>query len=229
MVGNERPNVYAYHERFVAFCFCRTCLDFLDAADGEDSLMLSTHVGQLPRHQYVWVDSDFTHEKPIGFVPAVWFGLVSYPGRAWGCTVMLECGAIYRALPPHALAFSDSPEIYWPVQMAQRWDCYGWNFTAHIYDYLDGLDCRVRIELDCPVRIERYTELDGQYLFSVAPVGDAFSAYPEQAKEFTFVRLDNDRLTVQPTNNLLFTEKSFTRDVGWPTDLQRQSKVYHAE
>lgn len=62
-------------------------------------------IGQLPHHQYVHVDTAFTHKAPeVSSTPAVWFGLVSYPGRAWGCTVLLESGAVYRNLPLHALA-----------------------------------------------------------------------------------------------------------------------------
>ena len=44
---------------------------------------MNTVIGSLPKHQYVWVDSRFTHKDPVGFVPAVWFGLVSHPGRTW--------------------------------------------------------------------------------------------------------------------------------------------------
>ena len=36
---------------------------------------ISTVTGQLPRHQYVWIDTNFTHKEPHGFIPAVWFGL----------------------------------------------------------------------------------------------------------------------------------------------------------
>ena len=68
---------------------------------------LFTASGSLPRHQYVWVDGTFMGSE--GWHPAVWFGLHSQPGRAWGCTILLECGAIYRDLPLHALAFQ--PEV----------------------------------------------------------------------------------------------------------------------
>lgn len=178
-------------------------------------------VGELPRHLYVFVDTAFTHRKSQGWMPAVWFGLVSYPARAWGCTVMLECGAIYRNLPPHALAFSENL-VPWSIKDAQTWDCYGERFTALEYSYLAGLDVVARANGQ---------EHAGEYLFTVAPIGDGFSAYPEQAKEFSFIRLDNGRLTIQPTNNLLFRERSFTLpgDAAWPKELKRQTEVWHCE
>ena len=183
---------------------------------------ISTVTGQLPRHQYVWIDTTFTHKEPHGFIPAVWFGLVSMPGRTWGCTVMLECGAIYRNIPPHAISFSQTPkEAVWTEKDAQRWDCYGNQFHAHIYNYLDALECKVRTN---------DKELIGEYLFSVAPVEDAFSYYPEQAKEFTFVKLKNDRLTIQPTDFTLFNEKSFTDGkMEFPKGVKRQTKIHHCE
>lgn len=184
--------------------------------------MISSHVGQLPRHLYVWVDTKFTHEEPSGFVPAVWFGLVSYPGRAWGCTVMLESGAIYRNLPAHAIAFDQEADSFWEPRRAQTWDCYGYEFTAHEYDYLRGLDCLVKLATG--------DELMGEYLFSVAPIGDGFGAYPEQAKEFTFIRLENNRLTIQPTNHIVFRERSFTgKYLAFPKGLKRQTEIWTAE
>lgn len=179
-------------------------------------------VGELPRHLYVWVDTQFTHAKPIGFVPAVWFSLVSYHGRMWGCTVLLESGAIYRNLPPHALAFDKAPEPVWTAQDAQTWDCYGEEFSTICYRYLDGLKVKAR---------SNRREHLGEYLFTAAPIGDGFSANPEQAKEFTFAALDNGRLTIQPTNQVLFEERSFTRnaDMKFPSDLRRQTDIYQCE
>lgn len=178
--------------------------------------------GQLPRHLYVFVDSRYTHCNPCGFVPAVWFALISYPGRLWGCTIMLESGAIYRNLPPHALAFTKAPKKLWTPQQAQRWDCYGRHFTTIEYDYLAGLECRARAAK------QTYA---GEYLFSVMPLEDAFSAAPDQAKEFTFVKLNNGRLTIQPTNHTVFRERSFTNNpkLMMPDNLQRQTEVYTAE
>jgi hypothetical protein len=183
--------------------------------------MRNTLIGEIPRHLYVWVDSRHTHKEPCGYVPAVWYGLVSYPGRAWGCTVMFESGAVYRNLPAHAIAFSNQPVGKWTEQDAQTWNCYGWDWSAVEYSYLQGLECKVR------AGDKEYT---GEYLFTVAPVGDGFSAYPEQSKEFCFVRLHNGNLTIQPTNHVVFRERSFTDNkLEFPTPLQRQVKVWSAE
>jgi hypothetical protein len=183
--------------------------------------MKNSLVGQLPRHLYVWVDTRHTHKEPIGFVPAVWYGLVSYPGRLWGCTVMFESGAIYRNVPAHAIAFSPTPRGSWRPQDAQQWDCYGEGFTTLEYDYLRGLECKAKT-----ARRQRL----GEYLFTVAPVGDGFSAYPEQAKEFMFIKLDNGWLTVQPTDRVVFRERSFTDNkLTFPHGFKRQTTVWSAE
>ena len=174
--------------------------------------------GSLPRHYYVWVDSAFIREDGIGFEPAVWFGLHSHPGRAWGCHVLLECGAFYRNLPPHAISFSADPICAnWSLPQAQIWDCYGTNFSLLVYTYLDAL--RVRL---------KGSDETGEYLFTAVPQGDAFTHDPSQGKEFMFIRTDRDRLAIVPTNNLLFEEKSFTVDMGWP-NLKRSSEVWTCE
>lgn len=187
-----------------------------------ERVTLYTLIGDLPRHHYVWVaPGAISHAKEP--LRAVWFGLVSYPGRSWGCNVLLECGAVYRNVPAHALAFTEEAfRAAWAPADAQMWDCYGLGFTALEYAYLRELRCRVLIPDDAG-------EAAGEYLFTVAPVGDGFSAVPEQAKEFQFIKLANGRLTVQPTDRVLFEEKSFTGKLEWPKHLRRQREVWSAE
>lgn len=70
----------------------------------------------------------------------------------------------------------------------------------------------------------------GTYLFTVAPVGDGFSDTPEQSKEFTFVKLDFGRYTVQPTDRIMFEDKSFTTHKWeWPSGFKRQTETYSCE
>jgi len=184
---------------------------------------MHTLIGSLPKHQYVWVDSSFTHKDTIGFVPvpAVWFGLVSHPGRMWGCNVMLESGAVYRGLPLHALAHDRYPTHEWREWDAQMWDCYGYDWSATEYTFLRSLRCKTRQE-DCI--------LEGEYLFTVAPIGDGFSEAPEQSKEFMFIKLTNGRFTVKPTDQIVFEDRSFTqRSQEWPTGLKRMDEIFSCE
>ena len=106
------------------------------------------------------------------------------------------------------------------LDQAQRWDCYGNEFSLVRYTYLSGLEARVKCAGD---------EHIGEYLFTACPLGDGFSAEPEQSKEFKFFALRNGRYTAQPTNRALFIERSFTVEKDWPTDIQRQSEVWSCE
>ena len=180
--------------------------------------MTYSQAGQLPHHQYCWVDLSFISNER-GFKPCVWFGLVSIPGRAWGCTIMLECGAVYRAVPPHALAFHDNPEPDWRIEHAQRWDCYGREFTTIEYTFLRGVAVEAKA-----FGLHRM----GEYLFTAAPIDDGFSRHPEQAKEFMFIRLENGRLTIQPTDRVLFHDLSFATP-EWPTHLKTTTTTYSCE
>ena len=172
----------------------------------------------LPHHLYVHVDSAFIRRDGKGFEPAVWFALRSEPDRAWGCHIMLECGAVYRNVPPHALAFSACPAQHWTLQDAQVWDCYGTEFDVIRYEYLVNLEAR-------------YDGSDNRAtcLFTACPHSDGFSASPDQSKEFMFMRTTGDRLLIRPTNMVLFEERSFTEDTGWPTDIATSTQVWRAE
>lgn len=171
----------------------------------------------LPHHLYVWVDSAFIRETSYGFEPAVWFAIRSEPNRAWGCHVMLECGAVYRNLPPHALAFSQEP-VAWEMKDAQVWDCYGTEFDVIRYRYL--ADLQVRYD---------FSEDKATYLFTACPHSDGFSMAPEQSKEFMFLRTTGGRLMIRPTNMLLFEERSFTAYNGWPGDIVTSRTVWECE
>jgi hypothetical protein len=172
-------------------------------------------IASLPIHKYIYVDSSHIRTNGKGLEPAVWFGLVSQYGRTWGLNVMLECGAIYRSLPPHAIAFcKDAPP--WQVKDAQMWDCYGDKFMLHEYSYLKEMTVRTK-------------DHSGTYLFTAAFTDDGFTRAPEQQKEFSFIELDNGRLTIQPTNRTLFEDLSFTIDTGTPKDLVTQTEVWSCE
>lgn len=176
--------------------------------------------GPIPLHHYCFVEGPYVGYEQ-SYIPSVWFGLVSFPGRLWGATCMLECGAVYRNIPLHKLATRTDDVLAITARHAATWDCYGYAWSATIYPYLAGLECSIRTVEDT------YAVCD--YLFSVSPIGDGFSAYPEQSKEFTFVSVDKTgRFSAQPTDRVLFRDASFTREQGWPK-LKRQCAAYSCE
>ena len=123
-------------------------------------------------------------------------------------------------MPPHSVAFSENPkQKIWKADDSQFWDCYGYDWTAVEYTYLKGLSCSCKIKDNL---------INGSYLFTVAPIGDGFSNEPEQSKEFKFIELDNGRLTVQPTNKVLFQDNSFT-DKNISAGLKLQTEYYSCE
>jgi len=135
---------------------------------------------------------------------------------------MLECGAIYRNIPLHALATRMDDVEPWTERHAATWDCFGLGWSACVYPYLHSLECSIKTREG----VFDYCE----YLFSVAPIGDGFSAAPDQSKEFTFVKVDTaGRFSAQPTDKTLFRDESFTVSSGWPSGMRRQTETYSCE
>ncbi|NBO70784.1 MAG: hypothetical protein EBU66_10275 [Bacteroidetes bacterium] len=181
--------------------------------------MLYTGSGNIPHHIYCWVDSSFVRKyaPKYTFEPCIWFGLHSKPGHSWGCHIMLECGAVYRGVPPHALAFDVAPDPMWSLLDSQIWDCYGDQFSVVRYDYLNGQRAEIRSN-----------GLFGRYLFTAIPMNDGFTMEPTQSKEFMFIELDNGRLCIMPTNELRFHDKSFTEG-DWPTNIKLNTTSWRVE
>lgn len=181
-------------------------------------MTLWTGSGSLVTHQYAYIEPNAIGKHD--WIPVAWFGLSSYPGRVWGCHVMLECGAIYRNVPLHQLASRPVNETWLPSQ-AQTWDCYGPQFTVLEYGFLLGRKVTARLR-------DR-SEHAGRYVSTIVPMGDPWSAHADQGKEFTLIALDNGRYTAQPTDRTLFEDRSFTREIQWPNWLRRQTKTWSAE
>ena len=179
-----------------------------------------TKIGALPTHRYIWVDSDYTHQEPEGLVEAMWVGLTSIPGRVWGINVILrEGGALYRNIPPHAISFTSCVGQEWFMSDAQLWDCYSYDFSVLQNPIMNGMEVSVMLKDG--------TITHGEYLFSTTHLNDGWSNSPDQDKEFIFIKLDNGRLTIQPTNKVAFIDNSFTT----PTlpKLKLQEQIYSCE
>ena len=181
--------------------------------------MIFSKIAPLPTHRYVLVDSSFTHKTPCGLVEGMWVGVTSIPSRAWGINVILrDGGALYRNLPPHSIGFH-SEDFGWTIQQAQLWDCYSYHFTIVQSPILRGLRMRAKVKGEL---------LTGEYLFHVTHVDDGWSDSPDQDKEFYFIKLDNGRLTIQPTNRITFIDASFIVNDKLP-ELKLSDTIYSCE
>jgi len=68
----------------------------------------------------------------------------------------------------------------------------------------------------------------GRYLFQTSFIDDSYSLQPEQDKTFFWIRLDNDRLTILPTNKTTFIDASFINE-GSVDRLKLQTEIYRCE
>lgn len=179
--------------------------------------------GQLPRHLYVYFDKRFIYrdKNVTGFERAVWFGLTSKFGEMWGCNLLLECGGVYRNIPPHAIAFCGDPAAAWDEKDAQAWDCYGAQFSTIEYHYLTNVAAEIK-------SVKDGSKLMGKYLFTAIPLFDGYTRHPGQSKEFMFLEMDNGRLAIKSTDMVLFHDKSFC-EPKWPDGLKRSHDTYHCE
>lgn len=178
---------------------------------------MNNKTSSIPLLQYLWVDTRFTHQKPIGFQEAEWVQTVAIPDRAWGLNVVFRNGGMmYRNLPPHAIAFDKSPDKEWYLDYAQLWNCYGYQYENMACQHLSGSIVKVKINNEI---------LSGEYIFQTSFIGDSYSMTPEQDKTFFWIKLFNQRLTIQPTNRVTFIDPSFIENGEIPK-LKLQNQIY---
>ena len=181
--------------------------------------MLYTKIAPTPRQYYIWVDTQFTHKTPIGLVEAEWVGLTSIPNRTWGINVIFRHGGmLYRNVPPNAVRFKQTTKD-WSLNEAQLWDCYSYHFTTLVNEHLTGrLVARVGEQLH-----------SGEYLFTATFLLDGYSDSPDQDKEFIFCKLDDGTLTIQPTNRVVFRDRSFILPTTPLPELRLSEVIYSCE
>lgn len=184
------------------------------------------HNVSLPRHRYVGVVPEFVlrAESLASLIPAVWVGVSVTPGRALGCHVLLENGALVVDVPLHALRAR--PGTAWtPVDLreAVAWDCFGWDAECWEPAYVSGLDAAL-LSPEHELTTQR-----GTLWFAVDHLTDGFALEPAQHKHLWVVhRHQDDALLLLPQDRLLIEERSFT-DLSTVPPIRRQTTVWSAE
>ena len=144
----------------------------------------------------VFVDNKYLGLED-GVTEAYWYGITSIPGRQFLCHVMLYNGSNWYGLP--LVALSTKPSHSGNMSDAQAYDCFSYDITCIRFTFLR--DQRARILAS-----------DGTDLFTVISHDDngraPFAEYPEQAKTFTFIALDDGRIVCGPNNYITWIDAS---------------------
>lgn len=180
------------------------------------------HNAPLPTHRYVFVADEFVLRQPTGHrVPAVWWGVSSDAGRALGCHVLLENGALVLDLPLHALSHMPVAPVL-ELRDICAWDAFGPDIEPYDIPYLTGLTATV-LTAD-----HKETPLEGELWCGLDWLRNGWSAYPEQHKHLLVVAVNDGTLRALPQDRLLVHEASFTEHKGVPP-IVRQRTVWSAE
>lgn len=183
------------------------------------------HNISLPTHRYVGVVPSFVlqHTEQTTLIPAMWVGVSVTGGRAMGCHVLLENGALVVDLPLHALR---GAVVEWePLALADvvAWDGFGTNAEAWQPAALTGLFCAI---LDAT---HQHDVGRGRLWFAIDHIGDGYSLTPEQHKHLWVIERQSDHaLLLLPQDRMLIEDRSFTTITGIPP-IQRQTQVWYAE
>jgi hypothetical protein len=181
--------------------------------------MSGSHNIALLRHRYVHIRDGYAGPDAHH---AVWFGVSVTPGRALGCHVLLEVGAVVVDLPLHALAATpDAPPIALPD--AVQWDSYGWRAEIFEPPYLCGLTCDL-----LTADHQSLTGQQGSLWFALDHIGDGYSLEPGQHKHLWVIAREDGCFLLLPQDRFLVHEASFTAHDGIPR-IHRQTAVWSAE
>ena len=166
----------------------------------------------------VFVDNKYLGLED-GVTEAYWYGITSIPGRQFLCHVMLYDGSNWYGLPLTAL--STKPSHSGSVPDSQAYDCFSYDIAIIRFTFLR--DQRARI-----------LNSDGTYLFTVLSHDDngraPFAEFPEQAKTFVFIAIDDGRIVCGPNNHITWTDRSlYDSDQKPHKQYKRIDKVFRSE
>jgi hypothetical protein len=153
-----------------------------------------------------------------GVTEAYWYGITSIPARQFLCHVMTYNGSNWYGLPLAAL--STKPSHSGTVAEAQAYDCFSYDIACIRFTFLR--DQRARI-----------SGSDGMYMFTIISHDNdghaPFAEYPEQAKTFSFIALDDGRIVCGPNNFITWTDKSlYDMDEQAHKQYKRIDKVFRS-
>lgn len=155
-----------------------------------------------------------------GITPGYFYGITSIPGRQFLCHVMLEDGSNWYGLPLNALNTKNSTNIEEDLILSQAYDCFSYSIDVIRFDFLRDQQASIQGNL-------------GRYMFTIIsldPNGRApFSEFPEQAKTFVFIELNDGRIVTGPNNYIRWLDKSLYDFTIETPKYKRIDKIYRSD
>lgn len=180
----------------------------------------------IPHHLYGSVCSEILHGLNHSFVgsyePCVIFGVTSIPSRCLHFSILCESGAQWARIPLHMLRHAKPSISPHPLNQLQMWDCHGWDFAVHQYEYLR--------EMNCSYRNREGSLIPASYWFTLDHTDNGYSQYPPEHKCYHLLLLEDGsgQIAAMPNNRILWRDDSFVK--GGLIDYQVMSPtLYHAE
>jgi len=167
------------------------------------------------------VEHFYQHDGRPGMQDVIVFGAQSVAGKALTFHVMSDEGAVRSRVPVHMLAWKeDAPKK--PLDHLQLWDCFGYEVTNTVYNYLT--QSRVK------VTFKDKTQEWGYYLMTFDWHSNPYSEEPTQYKAAHLLKLDDGNFTLQPNNRLEWKDMSFvTRPFPSQPDWKVDNKDWMCE
>lgn len=143
----------------------------------------------------------YQHDGRNGMTEVIVFGAQSVAGRALTFHILTDDGCMRSRVPIHMLAWKEDSEKK-PLDYLQLWDCFGYNISCTVYEYLDQM--RVK------TFFKDGSSMWGSYMMTFDWFLNPSSEEPTQYKCAHMIRLDDGNYTLQPNNRLMWKDMSFT-------------------
>jgi hypothetical protein len=158
------------------------------------------------------------------FVSVAVFGLASVPTRAIMFHAMTENGAQIARLPISAFVHKADAPTDIPLDCLELWDCFSYDVSVTVFDYLRGLRCRTILK-------DRRWYL-GKYMMTIDWCNSPYAEDPGEGghKNAHLIALDNGLFAAQPNNRVIWSEPSFvTKPLEENPGYKTNSHVWSCE
>lgn len=168
-----------------------------------------------------YVRNKFFHDGDAakdGYTFCYVYGFRAEPVKTPTFQVMTQQGAQWARVPIHMLCEKPCDEL--PLNLCTWWDCYGYDFTVHRFDFLRGHTCSAHGRDD---KMRR-----GVYRFTVDWEG-GFGEVPDQHKQHHIIGLESGQLIAYPNNHLVWHDESWITGIEGKPDWIPHTTSYSVE